>query len=176
MNPNSAIVVDLLKTFFADVHRYPRWPKPLHLIQGALLVSGGADVQAAARTVGTTATRLVGVVTGQDPVEAVLRVRNHDITLDAVNRLRRKVGELVLGRAAEIAFEDICNSEMDPREFSMTDVRHGRTNTDFRLLNGGARPLYRFNVKFFGSVFRRGAEMVKLAPSDCFPLARELSG
>jgi hypothetical protein len=171
VNPTSAAVVDLLRTFFADVRLYPRWPKPLHLIQGALLLDGGTDVESVARIVGTTAARLVDVVSGQDPVEAVLRVRDQDITSDAINRLRRKIGELVLGRAAEIAFEDICSGEMDPREFSMTDVRQGRTNTDFRLLNGGTRPLYRFNVKFFGSVFRRGAEMVKLEPSDCFPLA-----
>lgn len=52
----------------------------------------------------------------------------------------------------------------------MADLRAGRNNTDFRLLNGGARPLYRFNVKFFGSIFRK-AEMVGLAPEDCFPLA-----
>jgi hypothetical protein len=149
VNPNSAAIVDLLRIFFADIHRYPRWPKPLHLIQGALLVDGGADVETAARFVGTTAARLLDVVTGHDPVETALRIRDQDITSDAVNRLRRKVGELVLGRAAEIAFEDICNGEMNPREFSMTDVRHGRTNTDFRLLNGGARPLYRFNVKLF---------------------------
>jgi hypothetical protein len=52
----------------------------------------------------------------------------------------------------------------------MTDVRESRNNTDFRLLNGGGRPLFRLNVKFFGSLFRR-AEMVGLTPSDCFPLA-----
>lgn len=86
----------------------------MHLIQGALLVDSGAHVETAARIVGTTATRLLDVVTGYDPVETVLRVRDQDITSDAVSRLRRKVGELVLGRAAEIAFEDICNGEMDP--------------------------------------------------------------
>jgi hypothetical protein len=78
---------------------------------------------------------------------------------------------LVLGRAAEIAFEDICKGAIDPNEFSIKDLRESRTNTDYRLLNGNSRPLYRFNVKFFGSVFRRGAEMVELEPSDCFPLA-----
>ncbi len=77
----------------------------------------------------------------------------------------------MLGRAAEIAFEDICRAGIDPTEFDLTDVRQGRTNTDYRLLNGGKRSLYRFNVKFFGSVFRRGAEMVGLDPTDCFPLA-----
>lgn len=171
MNPTSTAVVDLLRVFYRDAQRYPRWPKPLHLIQGAILVEEGATVGVAARTIGTTATRLFDVVNSNDVVESVLQVRDEDITPDALGRLRRKLGELVLGRAAELAFEDICNIEIDRREFSMTDVRHGRTNTDFRLLNGGGRPLYRFNIKFFGSVFRRGAEMVKIAPHDCFPLA-----
>ncbi len=151
--------------------RWPRWPKPLHLVQGALLVEGGADVSYAAKVVGTTVTRLMEVATAPDVVESVLRVTESDLRPDAIIRLRRNVGQLVLGRAAEIAFQDICEAGIDPNEFSMTDVRQGRTNTDFRLLNGGGRPLYRFNVKFFGSVFRRGAEMVRLSPSDCFPLA-----
>jgi hypothetical protein len=151
--------------------RWPRWPKPLHLVQGALLVESGADISYAAKVVGTTLTRLMEVATAPDVVEAVLRVTESDLRADAIIKLRRNVGQLVLGRAAEIAFQDICQAGIAPNEFSMTDVRQGRTNTDFRLLNGGGRPLYRFNVKFFGSVFRRGAEMVRLSPSDCFPLA-----
>ena len=135
------------------------------------MVESGADLADAARSVGTTATRLLEVATSHDLVETVLAVYDAALPEDAVGKLKRNVGQLVLSRAAEIAFQDICLSGIDPREFSMTDVRQGRTNTDFRFLNGGGWPLYRFNVKFFGSIFRRGAEMVKLAPSDCFPLA-----
>jgi hypothetical protein len=171
VSPSSAAVVELLRLSFADAVRWARWPKPLHLVQGALLVEGGADISDAARLVGTTVTRLMEVATAHDPVESVLGVTKVDLRIDAVVRLRRNVGQLVLGRAAEIAFQDICEAGIDAHEFSMTDVREGRTNTDFRLLNGGDRPLYRFNVKFFGSIFRRGAEMVNLSPSDCFPLA-----
>jgi hypothetical protein len=95
-------------------------------------------------------------------------------SVELVGGLRHRVLRAAgheLGRAAEIAFEDICRTEIDPTEFSISDLRQGRSNTDYRLLNGASRPLYRFNVKFFGSVFRRGAEMVNLAPTDCFPLA-----
>ena len=171
MSPSSAAVVRLLRLSFADAVRWAQWPKPLHLLQGALLVEGGTDILDAARLVGTTVTRLMEVATASDPVESVLGVTEADLSIDAIVRRRRNVGQLVLGRAAEIAFQDICEAGIDPDEFSMTDVREGRTNTDFRLLNGGGRPLYRFNVKFFGSIFRRGAEMVNLTPSDCFPLA-----
>ena len=125
----------------------------------------------AAKAVGTTRARLQGALDAEDVVEHVIGVKEADASAADVNKLRRNVGQLVLGRAAELAFEDICLAAIDPTEFSLKDLREGRTNADYRLLNGNGPPLYRFNVKYFGSVFRRGAEMVGLDPSDCFPLA-----
>jgi hypothetical protein len=79
---------------------------------------------------------------------------------------------LVLGQAAELAFEDIYRSEMGQEvDFQLLDLREGYTDTDYRVLNGKGRAIYRLNIKFFGSVFRRGAELVGLEPDDCFPLA-----
>jgi hypothetical protein len=167
VNQPSLIVADLLRHFFATAER---WPKPLHRLQGALLVGNGMGLAEAAKRVGTTAAHLMEAATSQDPVATVLGLTDADLNPAILSRLRRKIGELVRGRAAEIAFEDICQGGIDPKEYSMTDLRAGRNNTDFRLLNGGARPLYRFNVKFFGSIFRK-AEMVGLTPEDCFPLA-----
>lgn len=60
---------------------------------------------------------------------------------------------------------------MRTEEFELLDLREGRTDTDYRVLNGQKRPLYRINIKFFGSIFRRAPELVGLAPEDCFPLA-----
>jgi hypothetical protein len=168
---SSGAVAALLRLYYSDIERWPRWPKPLHLIQGALLIHSGVDVAEAAKIVGTTAPRLLDIATSPDPVTAVLGVREVDVPADALIRLKRRIGELVRGRAAEIAFEDICKAGIDPQEYSMTDVRESRNSTDFRLLNGAKRPLFRLNVKFFGALFRRSAEMVGLAPSDCFPLA-----
>ena len=51
------------------------------------------------------------------------------------------------------------------------DLREERNATDYRLLNGGSRPVFRLNIKFFGSTFRRASELVGLDPLDCFPLA-----
>jgi hypothetical protein len=158
MSAASKAVVDLLRLTFADGARWPRWPKPLHLIQGALLVEAGTDPTEAARIVGTTRARVETVSNSGDPVGSALGVRESDVSEDALKKLRRNVGQLVLGRAAEIAFEDICRAGIDHNEFAISDLRTGRTNTDYRLLNGSSRPLYRFDVKFFGSVFRRGAE------------------
>lgn len=168
MKPSSLAVIDLLRLSFAGTGR---WPKPFHLIQGALAVESGSDLVKTARAVGTTTNHLMEVVTSPDSVESVLQITDAEISEESLGKLRRNVGSLVLGRAAEIVFEDIIHAGIDRAEFSLRDLREGRTNTDFRLLNGGSRPLYRFNVKFFGSVFRRGAEMVNLEPLDCFPLA-----
>jgi hypothetical protein len=149
-----------------------RWPKPLHLLQGALLVqSGQAGISAAAKAVGTTPAHLMDAATAPDPVDAVLRVRDEDVTEEAITKLRRKVGELVRGRAAEMIFEGICKEHLDPKEFTLTDVHESRNNTDFRLFNGGCRKVWRFNVKFFGTLFQRAPAMVGLDSADCFPLA-----
>lgn len=168
MTKSVSNVLDFLRLALRDSER---WPKPLHLIQGALLVQSGDSVAGAASKVGTTSSRLSDVAGSSDIAYAVLRVRESDLQHEAVDKLRRNVGQLVLGRAAEIAFEELCRIGIDAGEFELKDVREGRTNTDYRLLNGNSRPLYRFNVKFVGSVFRRGAEMVGLEPNDCFPLA-----
>jgi len=120
--------------------------------------------------VGTTSTR----------VEAALRARSISTSLIGVDRaqvsarkayVRNKLGELIRGRAAELAFEDIYKSTTHSTEFELVDVREGHSDTDYRLLNGGGRPLYRINIKFFGSNLRRGPELVGLQPEDCFPLA-----
>lgn len=142
----------------------------MHLIQGALLAADGLDLGDVARAVGTTKARLQAITSSSDPIEAVIGVGPGDLSEDDLQKVRRKVGELVLGKAAEIAFEEICRAGIDPTKFTLKDMRQGRTNTDYRLFDG-SHALFRLNVKFFGSVFRRGVEMVHLAPSDCFPLA-----
>jgi hypothetical protein len=39
------------------------------------------------------------------------------------------------------------------------------------MLNGNGRPVWRINIKFSGSLFRKAAAYVSLEPYDCFPLA-----
>jgi len=81
------------------------------------------------------------------------------------------LGQLLVGRAAEMAFEDIYRSEMESHELELRDIRESRTDTDYRLYNGQGRPAYRINIKFHGSLFRRAPEFVGLEPEDCFALA-----
>ena len=81
------------------------------------------------------------------------------------------LGQLLVGKAAEMAFEDIYRQEMHSQDLELRDLREGRTDTDYRLYNGQGRPIYRINIKLHGARFRRSMELVGLPPEDCFPLA-----
>lgn len=81
------------------------------------------------------------------------------------------LGSLVLGEAAERVFESIYSKKLSTTEIRLVDQRERRNDTDYRLINGQGRPLYRLNIKFHGSLFRNAREIVGLEPADCFPLA-----
>lgn len=147
------------------------WPQPLHLLQGVRSVQQGEDLRSAALSVHTTTRRLEEVATAPDPVRAVLGAGLQDLEEKYLGRAGNMLGQLVLGRSAELAFEEIYRSEMHDQEFELKDLRESRTDTDYRLLNGQGRPVYRVNIKFHGSQFRRAPELVGLEPDDCFALA-----
>lgn len=167
MNQTSTDVTNLLRDFFGDAKR---WNSPLHKVQGALLVANGMPLKDAAKAVGTTAAHLKPVTEASDPVEFVLGLADAGLDQKSLDRAKRKIGELVLGHAAEIAFEELCRAGIDPARYSLDDLRAGRNNTDYILLSGNHK-LSRFNVKFFGTAFQRALGMVGLDPNDCFPLA-----
>lgn len=169
MNQTSSDVTALLRDFFANADA-KRWNPPLHKIQGALLVADGMPLKDAAKTVGTTTAHLEPATKASDPVEFVLGLTDADLDQKSLDRAKRKIGELVLGHAAEIAFEELCRAGIDSKRYSLDDLRAGRNNTDYILLSGNHR-LSRFNVKFFGTAFQRAMGMVGLNPDDCFPLA-----
>jgi len=81
------------------------------------------------------------------------------------------LGNLIVGRCAERVFVERYKREAATNELELSDLRDSRTDTDYRLLNGRGRPVYRINIKFVGSVFRRAPELVGLQPEDCFALA-----
>jgi len=78
---------------------------------------------------------------------------------------------LIVGQCAEIIFEAMYKAHTHTTELELRDLREGRSDTDYRLYNGKGRPVYRINIKFHGSLFRRAKEMVGLEPEDCFALA-----
>jgi hypothetical protein len=147
------------------------WPKPLHLLQGLERLRAGEDPAVVAKAVGTSKRRLRDLANVKDVLKHVLHSRPADVPHSRLERSKLILGQLVLGRAAEVAFEHIYRSEMMGQEFQLKDLRESRTDTDYRLLNGQGRSVYRLNIKFHGSLFHRAPELVGLNSEDCFALA-----
>jgi len=153
---------------------YPNgaWPRPFHVLEGLQRIAAGESPKDAAKAVGTSLHFLEKAHKSKQPEFDILGLRPSDLTAEDLKKAGAILGQLLIGRAAEIAFEDIYRQEIGAdAEFKLVDLREGRTDTDYRVLNGRDRPIYRVNIKFFGSTFRRAVEMVGLAPDDCFPLA-----
>ncbi|MGH7540327.1 MAG: hypothetical protein ACRELC_04960 [Gemmatimonadota bacterium] len=147
------------------------WPKPLHQLRGARLVDAGQEIKEAARIVGTTPSTLARVIEREDRLKAVLGCSVRDVDRPHRERAIRTLGQLLVGRAAERAFEDAFREEMESEELDLRDLRGSRTDTDYRLYNGQGRPIYRINIKFHGALFKRAPGIVGLEPEDCFALA-----
>lgn len=147
-----------------------RWPKPLHILQGVMLFEQGSTARDAAKQVGTTETKLRELSQNPQIVSAILGQRDAAPTAEEIQRRRNRIGQMIVGKAAELAFEDIYRNE-GPREFALEDYRDSHNETDYRMLDSGGRPVWRINIKFFGSLFRKARENVGLEPEDCFPLA-----
>lgn len=147
------------------------WPKPLHLLQGCELIESGAALNEAARSVGTTVPYLENVYTATNRLHAVLGISPEDLSETDLRKTRLIMGQLILGRCAEMAFEDLYKEQMQTQELELKDTRDAHTDTDYRVYNGQHRAVYRLNIKFHGARFRRAGEMVGLDPEDCFALA-----
>jgi hypothetical protein len=165
MNRND--LVNTLKEIFPSGN----WPSPLHILQALTLADSGTPLREAAKAVGTNHASVMKASQDSDPVRAVLGLALDEVDARYRQRATQMLGQLLLGRCAEIAFEQIYKSEMHSEEFELRDLREGRTDTDYRLYNGRGRPIYRVNIKFHGSPFRRAPEMVGLESDDCFALA-----
>lgn len=156
----------------AELYGKNDWPKPLHLLKGYLLVRNeGLDARRAARRVGTAARYLQAVLDAPDPVIAALGASPAEIERESRVRAFKTLGQLLVGRAAEAAFETIYHEEMGSAEMELRDLRESRSDTDYRLYNGSGRPIYRLNIKFHGALFANASAVVGLDPADCFALA-----
>ena len=146
------------------------WPKPFRILQGLRQFNGDPSLlPTIARQSGTTRKRAQEILGAPDPVSAIFGVALPPEK--AAKAARQMIGNLILGRCAERIFVDRYKKEAATTELALSDVRESRTDTDYRLLNGRARPVYRINIKFAGSQFRRAQELVGLEPTDCFALA-----
>jgi hypothetical protein len=165
------VTTDKLTTTLTLLYGETNWPKPLSLLRGAELARESRDIKSAARAVNTTAKNLSRIVESRNPIREVLSVDISDITPEDIRRAKQILGNLLLGRCAEIAFENIYREEMRTHELHLEDLRESRNDTDYRVMNGQGRKVYRLNIKFHGSPFRRAMDLVHLDPEDCFALA-----
>lgn len=160
-------LIDVSLKIFGDKD----WPLPLNLARGLHLVDSGKSVGTAAKEVKTTARNLDRLVRSSNRIRDLFDIDFAEIQPGQRERVTLILGQLTLGRCAEIVFEDIYKDEMHSKEFDLKDLRESRSDTDYRLYNGQGRPIYRINIKFHGSRFRRAAELVGLESGDCFALA-----
>ena len=84
--------------------------------------------------------------------------------------IRLRLAQLLLGALTEERFQRE-KEELTKGRLTIEDHRLGRTDTDYRVLNGGGRPIFRINIKFHGTAFVQAQERVGLDPADCFALA-----
>lgn len=155
-----------LKTLFASAER---WPESFKALQAVAFVQGGMPLKEAAKKAGTTAKTVQPLLDAPDVMAAFFK--GVEASPEEVQKAKVILGGLIVGLCAELAFEEIYKREMHTQEFELRDARAGRTNTDYRMHNGQGRPVYRINIKFHGSHFRRADELVGLKSEDCFALA-----
>ena len=143
----------------------------MNRMQGLQRIQAGESASVAAKAVGTNAKLLEELRESPNPLKELLGVTPEDTPDNLVERTTLILGQLLLGRCAEIAFEGIYAQEMGTTDIALIDLRESRSDTDYRLRNGQNRHLYRINIKFHGARFRRAKDLVGLDPEDCFPLA-----
>lgn len=85
--------------------------------------------------------------------------------------MRATIGQLIIGNLAEQVFEDNYRRTVGSRELKLEDDRSGGGDTDYLVRNGQGRQVFRLNIKFHGSQFRKAQELVGLPSEDCFALA-----
>jgi hypothetical protein len=144
---------------------------PFRLLRAVAAVRAGRSVADVSRDLRVRASVLEPLIVG-DPVLALFETTLTDApTHEKAAAARRILGQLLLGRVAEQVFERLYKREIGTSDLILEDSREDRTDTDYRVLNGQRRPVFRINIKFHGTLFRRATELVGLPPEDCFALA-----
>ena len=162
-----------LQRFLAVLSEIAPYLPPAHglvRVDGARRVSLGEDLQAVStatgvapdlirRTARALETGQLSAITGKVPAGP-----------DEIAAQRFRVAQLLLGALTEERFERE-KQELTAGRLMVEDHRLGRTDTDYRVLNGGGKPIFRINIKFHGSAFQQARVHVGLDSDDCFALA-----
>ena len=129
----------------------------------------GVSLADAARSVATSAAHLKELREAVDPVAHLLGEQSSDHQKIS-EKVRATIGQLIIGSLAEQVFEDIYRRTVRCDCDCATIGLEGG-DTDYLVLNGQGRQVFRLNLKFHGSQFRRAQELVGLPSEDCFALA-----
>jgi len=146
------------------------WPKPFHLLSAVTAVRDGQSPAEAAKAVGTTSKNLQRLVDAPDIVIALMGELPPGFVEKSL-KLRAIVGQLIIGNLAERVFEEMYRRTVGNTELRLEDDRSSGGDTDYLVRNGQDRQVFRLNIKFHGSQFRKARELVGLEPEDCFALA-----
>jgi hypothetical protein len=145
-------------------------PRPFLVIEPVIAVRDGRmSVREAAKAGRTTAARITALVASDDLVGDALGPIP-ELTDLAEAKVRSTLGQLLIGQMAEHVFEDLWFGALGDGDLRLRDDRAGRTDTDFLVEDASNRQVFRLNIKFHGSTFRKAAEMVGLDPLDTFAL------
>lgn len=147
-------------------------PRHFEVLAAAKRVRDGEDATVVGRPLRIRPDRLRRLVEATDAVEELLGCSLAAAAADEPMRKGRTiVGQLLLGQLAERSFEHIYKTTMGTNELILVDDRSARGDTDYKVLNGNRRPVFRINIKFHGTLFRDAKAQVGLEPEDCFALA-----
>lgn len=167
MLQNASDVLSLIGRLY---HENP--PRPFALLDAANRMRAGENVLHAVRDARTTRKRIESLAAATDPIMVLFGADlGAAAAPDAMRRPREMIGQLLLGELAERAFVDIYRETMGTDELILEDARSSRNETDYRVFNGQRRPVFRINIKFYGTLFRNARTLVGLDPEDCFALA-----
>ncbi len=164
------MTVDQLENVLSKIYGDGERPRPLHLLAALTALGSGVSLADAARSVATSAAHLKELKEAADPVAHLLGEQSSDHQKIS-EKVRATIGQLIIGSLAEQVFEDIYRRTVGSTELQLRDDRSGGGDTDYLVLNGQGRQVFRLNIKFHGSQFRRAQELVGLPPEDCFALA-----
>lgn len=156
------------------LHRlYPEGPpRQFALLHIITRLKTGESARELARSSRVTLRRLESLAAAADPIENIFGCNlASTASSDALMRPRGIIGQLILGELAERAFLEIFRQTIGTDQLVLEDDRSSRTETDYRILNGQQRPVFRINIKFHGTLFRNARNLVGLEPEDCFALA-----
>lgn len=146
-------------------------PKAFRVLAAALRVRAGERAQDLAREVGSTSKHLQEIASAPDPAVRVLKCSITEVPDKSILKARINLGQLLIGLLAELTFVKMYRETMGTHELKLIDDRSARGDTDYLVVNGQARPVFRINIKFHASRFRNAGTLVGLEPDDCFALA-----